>query len=222
MRWHEWNLTFWHFPGQTLYHGGLEAKRDDGQTYLFVGDSFTPSGMDDYCMQNRNALRTGEGYEYCLRKISGLPRTTWLINQHVAPLFRYSNEQIARMQQELTKRSAALAKLSHWPDINYMTDESWARIHPYSSEARTFEPMELQLRILNHAPDRLTYHVNWNLPKGWTLIDGPKELAIGPRQEGTLRVKIRPATAGLQIVTADIVFAGRELKQWTEALVRVR
>ena len=51
--WHEWKFTFWHFPGQTLYHGGLVAEREDRQMYLFTGDSFTPSGMDDYCMQNR-------------------------------------------------------------------------------------------------------------------------------------------------------------------------
>jgi hypothetical protein len=70
LRWHEWQFTFWRFPGQTLYHGGLVARRDDGQTYLFVGDSFTPTGMDDYCMQNRNFLREGDGYEYCLRKIA--------------------------------------------------------------------------------------------------------------------------------------------------------
>ena len=47
LRWHEWQFTFWHFPGQTLYHGGLVAKHQDGRTILFVGDSFTPSGMDD-------------------------------------------------------------------------------------------------------------------------------------------------------------------------------
>ena len=85
-----------------------------------------------------------------------------------------------------------------------------------------FEIIEFQLRILNHAPDRLTYRVNWNLPKGWALIEGPKEFAIGARQEGTLKVKVRPDTTGLHIITADIAFAGRELKRWTEALVRVR
>jgi glyoxylase-like metal-dependent hydrolase (beta-lactamase superfamily II) len=88
LRWHEWQFTFLHFPGQTMYHGGLVAKRDDGQTFLFVGDSFTPSGMDDYCMQNRVLLRTGDGYDLCLRKIASLPGDTWLINQHVEPMFR--------------------------------------------------------------------------------------------------------------------------------------
>jgi glyoxylase-like metal-dependent hydrolase (beta-lactamase superfamily II) len=37
LRWKEWQFTFWSFPGQTLYHGGLVARRDDAQTYLFVG-----------------------------------------------------------------------------------------------------------------------------------------------------------------------------------------
>jgi glyoxylase-like metal-dependent hydrolase (beta-lactamase superfamily II) len=136
LRWNEWQFTFWDFPGQTLYHGGLVAKRDDGQTFLFTGDSFTPSGMDDYCMQNRDFLRAAEGYEFCLRRISTLPENAWLINQHVEPLFRYSGAQVSRMQRELAKRSATLKQLSPWPDINYSIDESWARIHPYGSEVR--------------------------------------------------------------------------------------
>ena len=101
--WHEWKFTFWHFPGQTLYHGGLVAKREDGQTYLFTGDSFTPSGMDDYCMQNRDILRRGEGYEFCLRRIASLPENTWLLNQHVEPMFRYTGAQVKRMQTELSR-----------------------------------------------------------------------------------------------------------------------
>ena len=83
MQWNEWQFTFWNFPGQTLYHGGLVAKRDDGQTYFFVGDSVAPSGMDDYCMQNRTYLRRGEGYDFCLRRIASLPENSWLLNQYV-------------------------------------------------------------------------------------------------------------------------------------------
>src|SRR4051794_30087392 len=140
--WHEWKFTFWHFPGQTLYHGGLVAKRQDGQTYLFTGDSFTPSGMDDYCMQNRNILRQGEGYDFCLRRIASLPPNTWLLNQHVEPMFRYTRAQVSRMQTALAERSAGLAQLSPWPDINYMVDESWARVFPYGSEIGAGEMLD--------------------------------------------------------------------------------
>ena len=67
-------------------------------------------------MQNRDFLRKGEGYDYCLRKIGSLPPTTWLINQHVAPMFRYTAAQMQRMSAELDERSAALRQLSPWPD----------------------------------------------------------------------------------------------------------
>ena len=222
MDWHEWKFTFWYFPGQTLYHGGLVAKRQDGQTYLFTGDSFTPSGMDDYCMQNRDILRPGEGYELCLRKIASLPESTWLLNQHVEPMFRYTGAQVKRMQAELSKRSAALAQLSPWPDINYMVDESWARVFPYGSDLRTGDTVELELRITNHAPERTIYRATWNLPAGLELIRADRQRQIAPRQDGMLRARVRAAAPGLHVVTADVFFMGRELKQWTEALVRVR
>jgi glyoxylase-like metal-dependent hydrolase (beta-lactamase superfamily II) len=221
LRWNEWQFSFWHFPGQTLYHGGLIAQRD-GDTYLFAGDSFTPSGMDDYCMQNRVILRAGEGYDACLRKIASLPRGAWVINQHVRPLFRYTGEQVERMQRELTARSATLAELSPWPDINYMVDESWSRIHPYGSEASAGVTVELELRILNHAPKAMRYDIGWNAPAGWRIVDAQKSITIAARQEGKTRVRVHTGGSGLHVLTADISFDGRVLRNWTEALVRVR
>ena len=38
---------------------------DDGQSSLFfIGDSFSPSGMDDYCPQNRHFWEGNRGYDY--------------------------------------------------------------------------------------------------------------------------------------------------------------
>jgi hypothetical protein len=126
------------------------------------------------------------------------------------------------MQSELVKRSETLKELSPWPDINYSIDESWARIHPYGSEVRTGDVVEFELRILNHAPDRTRYRVNWNLPTGWSLIDAQDSVTIAARREGSVRARLRAGSPGLHILTSDISFAGRELKTWTEAVVRVR
>ena len=221
LRWNEWQFTFWNFPGQTLYHGGLVARRDDGQTYLFVGDSFTPSGMDDYCMQNRDLLRQGTGYEYCLRKISTLPKDTWLMNQHVAPMFRYSGQQIERMQSELAKRSEALRKLAPWPDINYMVDESWARMYPYGQTAKSGGQVRVTLRITNHAPGAMTYRVKWNVPQGWSLLSGADSASVKAHEEGAIEAAFQVSGRGLHIVTADVGFGSWQLQSWTEALVRV-
>jgi len=89
MRWHEFQFTFFDFPGQTLYHDGLLVEREAGGMF-FTGDSFTPSGIDDYCLQNRDFAREGEGYLYCLNVLQRLPRDIWLVNQHVDPTFRFS------------------------------------------------------------------------------------------------------------------------------------
>ena len=216
--WHEWKFTFWHFPGQTLYHGGLVAMREDGQTYLFTGDSFTPSGMDDYCMQNRDILRQGEGYEFCLRRIASLPENTWLLNQHVEPMFRYTGTQVKRMQTAL-ERSAALAELSPWPDINYMVDESWARVFPYG---RKSGGRNGRTRIADHKPRTRPDDLQGLGLHGLELIRADREREMVPRGDGVLRARVRATVPGLHVVTADLSFTGRELKQWTEALVRVR
>jgi hypothetical protein len=178
--------------------------------------------MDDYCMQNRDILRRGEGYELCLRRIASLPEKTWLLNQHVEPMFRYTGAQLKRMQTELTKRSAALAQLSAWPDINYMVDEQWARVFPYGSETGVGGTVELELRITNHAPEQMIYKASWNVPSGLELVSAEKEREILPREDGVMRAKVRASAPGLHIVTADVSFKGRDLTQWTEALVRVR
>ncbi|HYZ84173.1 MAG TPA: MBL fold metallo-hydrolase [Bryobacteraceae bacterium] len=222
LRWNEWQFTFWNFPGQTLYHGGLVARRDDGQTYLFVGDSFTPSGMDDYCMQNRDFLRKGAGYEYCLRRISTLPSNTWLMNQHVVPMFRYTQAQMQRMHNELEKRSNVLGKLSPWPDINYMLDESWARIYPYAQVVKAGDVVRVELRVTNHAPATMTYKVRWNLPNGWDLVSSRNTATIPARSDGVIEAKIKVAGPGLEVLTADVNFGSWELPAWAEALVRVQ
>jgi glyoxylase-like metal-dependent hydrolase (beta-lactamase superfamily II) len=221
LRWNEWQFTFWRFPGQTLYHGGLVARRDDGQTYLFAGDSFTPSGMDDYCMQNRDLLREGSGYEYCLRKMESLPRDTWVLNQHVEPMFRYTQAQLTRMAVELEKRSVVLSQLSPWPDINYMIDESWARVYPYAQTLRRGEVVALSIRITNHAPNEMTYKVDWNVPKDWQHLGGENRVTIPARAEGEVEAHFRATGPGLHVVTAGLSFGSWQLPAWTEALVRV-
>ncbi len=59
-QWHEFKLTAYHFPGQTLYHGGLLAESGDLRI-LFVGDSITAGGIEDYFAFKRNLLGKGPG-----------------------------------------------------------------------------------------------------------------------------------------------------------------
>jgi glyoxylase-like metal-dependent hydrolase (beta-lactamase superfamily II) len=220
LRWHEFTLTFHHFPGQTLYHGGLHVRRDSGEEILFVGDSFTPSGMDDYCLHNRNILREGEGYVYCLDMLRRY-RSAWLINQHVSPMFRFAHAHYARMTAALGERMRLLDELSPWPERNFMLDESWARIYPYGQETAPGE-FTLALRILNHAPDAQEYDVAWNPPAGVRLLSAERRVRIGARSETSLSARFRADGPGLYLITAGVRFGAYDLPDWAEAMVRVR
>ena len=222
MRWHEFQFTFFDFPGQTLYHDGLLVERDGGGALFFTGDSFTPSGIDDYCLQNRDYVRDGAGYLYCLDVLRRQSKDVWLVNQHVDPTFRFSTEQFGRMRMELVKRMGILREVAPWPDPNYAIDESWAEVDPYGSEAGAGENVSLRVRILNHAPRPEIYRVTWNVPAGWKVVHADREVAVPARREGAARAVFTVQGVGLQVVTADVEFDGRLLREWTEALVRVR
>ena len=134
-RWNEFEFSYSYFPGQTLYHGGLAAANDNGETIFFAGDSFTPTGMDDYCLLNRNFVAPEEGFTDCLEMLRKRRGDYFIINQHVPPAFRFSPREIGRMADNFRKRRDLLAALFPWDDPNFGVDEQWARFYPYAAEA---------------------------------------------------------------------------------------
>jgi len=117
----------------------------------------------------------------CLDILQRLPRSVWLVNQHVPPTFRFPLEQFSRMHEELLKRMATLKALAPWPEPNYAIDDNWASVYPYATEVRAGRNVNLHVRILNHAPDRQTYRVKWNIPPDWKIVRADREFAIPPR-----------------------------------------
>jgi glyoxylase-like metal-dependent hydrolase (beta-lactamase superfamily II) len=213
VRWQEFEFTHLYYPGQTLFHGGLLVKKDGGETLFFVGDSFTPSGIDDYCLQNRNLLDEDQGYLYCLRKLRDMAGPVWLINQHVEPMFRFTAQEIAFLETSLRKRNAILAELFPFPHPNYGVDEQWAWFEPYEASAKPGERIELRLRLTNHANRMLRIQVN------------QKPYTVAARSSRVVPVAVRlPAAAAgpLWIATADLGIGDLDLPRWAEAIVKLK
>ncbi len=214
-QWREFRMASYFFPGQTLYHGGLHIERESGEKIFFVGDSFTPSGTDDYCLQNRNFVGEDEGYLYCLRLLEKLGGDPWLINQHVLPMFRYDAARVERMRLELRQRAKLLAEITPLPHANYAVDESWARMYPYASSG---EPLEL--RLMNHTSVEQTFRVKWHVPPGWSIKQAEETVRVPARTEGKAGLVLNKQGAKeLGVVTADVTFAGFEFAHWTEGLL---
>ena len=115
-RWQEFTLTAYHFPGQSLYHGGLLVE-GHGLRLFFCGDSLTPTGLDDYCAFNRNLLGEGVGYDFCLQLLENL-HPDMLFNCHVGSPFAPSPDDLKRWRQMLRERVSLLKDLLPYDNPN--------------------------------------------------------------------------------------------------------
>ena len=221
-RWNEFEFSYSYFPGQTIYHGGLVVKKDNGQTVFFVGDSFTPTGMDDYCLLNRNFLAPENGFLDCLNIIKKMTGDYLLINEHVPPAFRFSSQQLDFMIETFEQRRNLLLELFPWNDPNFGVDEQWARFYPYTVEVAAGGRVELKMILRNHSASQQEFRITPHVPAGWKAPHGPLQVSVGPRQERSLSIPLTVDTPGLKIVTVDVAFGTWDLREWTEAMVTVK
>ena len=221
-QWKEYRLTIFDYPGQTLHHNALLAARDGGWSAFFAGDSFTPSGIDDYCLQNRNFLHEGQGFFRCLDQLERLPTGCLILNQHVEPAFRFSHAQVAQMRQTLRRRIPLLTDLFPFDDPNYGLDESWATLHPYWKTVRAGESVPWTLRVTNHSPRERTFRADVRLPEGFRATrPAPVRIPAGGAGVFPLIGEVDDAVPGLHVLVADVSWEDGELREWTEAVLEV-
>ncbi|MDT8299941.1 MAG: MBL fold metallo-hydrolase [Sedimentisphaerales bacterium] len=224
MRWKEFTFTFYDFPGQTIYHDGLLVEKDSAEKIFFIGDSFTPSGIDDYCLLNRNLLHEQMGYFYCLNLLKKIPAGTLLINQHVVEPFSFSNRQIDQMLATLFKRKALLAELFPWDEPNYGIDERWVRFYPYGQKAKPDKTIQISSKVFNHSDTSRMFTVSLNLPAGFNAKYRTASVTIPSRIEKQVDFKILIGASvdpGTYVITADVQLNQWNLPRWTEAIVEV-
>jgi glyoxylase-like metal-dependent hydrolase (beta-lactamase superfamily II) len=224
MRWKEFTFTFHDFPGQTIYHDSLLVEKDNAEKIFFIGDSFTPSGIDDYCLLNRNLLHESMGYSYCLSFLKKIPAGTLLINQHVVEPFSYNDRQIDLMTETLTKRTALLAELLPWDEPNYGIDERWVRFYPYGCKTKPGQTVKISLKAFNHSNSSHSVSFALNLPAGFKAESKTVKLTIAPRTEKQADFNLaidKSVVPGTYIITADVQQGQWDLRQWTEAIVEV-
>lgn len=226
MKWHEFKFTFEFFPGQTYYHGALLVERPNEAPIFFVGDAFSPSGMDDYCVLNRNLIHDDAGYFYCLKRVRELKNKTdgkyWLVNEHIPYVFRFSDRELDYLVSQYKKRREVLSKLFPWDDPNYGIDEQWAFFYPHGVNAKPDQTIELEVRVQNHSPIDREFKVSLRLPPGVSATAVQKTVRIGSRQSGVAKFSVTaPNVAGEHIVVADVLSDGIDVRGWIEAMIMV-
>jgi glyoxylase-like metal-dependent hydrolase (beta-lactamase superfamily II) len=222
MKWHEYEFTFRFFPGQMYYHGALLVKRPKTKPVFFIGDSFAPSGIDDYCLLNRNLIHPDSGYPRCFKILRELPKGAWLINQHVPHVFRFSDKEMTYLETQYAKRTRILRNLFPWDDPNYGIDERWATFYPYGNIMKPGETREVQVRLTNHSPIRRTFKVTPHAHQGAKVLSEAVSTKLDSRAEGAVKVKIQaPRKPGVYVVTADIDSKDMHFRDWVETIIEV-
>lgn len=234
-QWHEFKLTAYHLPGQTLYHSGLLVE-GQGLRMLFVGDSFTMAGIDDYCMPNRNWLGQGVGFEYCLDLIQRL-QPTHIFNCHVDTAFDFTDQECRFMHANLAERERLYGELVPWDHANYGMDDSWVRCAPYEQPAKAGQDVTLEVVITNHSSQAHTASCRPILPRAWgggatnpawpsrqTEAQPPTWAAaqVPAKSDGHIRISLRipsDAKPGRYAIPIDVWYGPWALPQCLEAIV---
>ncbi|MCS7306112.1 MAG: MBL fold metallo-hydrolase [Thermoguttaceae bacterium] len=223
-RWHEYKLTAFYYPGQTLYHDALLVEKDDLKM-LFIGDSHTPAGIDDYCAQNRNWLGQNVGFDRCLALLEEI-QPTHLFNCHVDLGFHFRPEDIRFMRANLAEREKLFGQLMPWDHPNYGMDESWVRAFPYEQKAKPGQSLSLQVVITNHSAKVQPSAVRVVLPTAWGGGTSHwTQASIPPKAEHGLRLQIPiPASVppGRYVLPIDVRHGPWDLPQFAETIVQVQ
>jgi len=226
LKWKEFTLTADFFPGQMYNHGALLVEKPGHEPVYFIGDSFSPSGIDDYCLMNRNLMRDDTGYFLCLRKVRELPKGSWLVNQHIPHLFRFTEAELDFLESQYRERQGILSELIAWDDPNYGIDEQWAWLYPYGAELQPGASQSFALRIYNHSQFKRSYTLTLKLPEG-VQGEAKVETTIPARGYGEVKFELKLSEGiapGVHVLTASIESPQKpamQLEQWCEALIKV-
>jgi glyoxylase-like metal-dependent hydrolase (beta-lactamase superfamily II) len=217
-QWHEFTLTAYPFPGQTLYHDGLLVE-GAGLRMFFAGDSFTPAGIDDYCAQNRNFLGAGVGFDQCLALMEEL-QPAMIFNEHVDVAFDFTPEEIRFMRENLMRRESLFGALFPWEHANFGLDE-WVRCLPYEQNGYPGAMLTILVSITNHAAEARQVTCELVPPPCWPSTPA-NSATIAAKSTVNVPLTIDvPLTAvpGRYVLPVDIIFGERRLPQFTEAIV---
>jgi glyoxylase-like metal-dependent hydrolase (beta-lactamase superfamily II) len=222
-QWHEFKLTSYNYPGQTLYHDALLAETGDLRM-LFVGDSHTMSGIDDYCAYNRNWLGRNVGFQYCISLIEKLD-PTHIFNCHVNDAFAFTPEEIRFMRKNLDARERLFGELVPWDHANYGMDASWVRCFPYAQKAKPGDQVQVEVVLTNHSTVPHDAACRAVLPialGGKAAPWAEAQIPAKAEEPVPLALRIPPdAPPGRYVVPVDVKYGPWQLPQFAEAIIEV-
>ena len=103
-------------------------------------------------------------------------------------------------------------------------DEQWASCYPYRSVTKKGSQVEIQVRVRNHLGEAAEAKAELRCPTDWVATPVFLSAVVEKKSNGTLKFKLaipKDAPAGRYVVTANVVFAGKDYGEIAEAVVDI-
>ena len=239
IRWEEYQLEFFHLPGQTEFHQGLLVTVD-GERVLFTGDDTWNRKFPEKTMNGplvpQNEYLLDSGFIACARKMIAC-RPDLVCPAHTEE-FRPTAQDLQAFLDWALRLRETMTSLIDQPDPNFGLDYRWCYFYPYRVEAAPGGRVRLELRLRNHLFRSANVGIKLRLPSGFSCpfpertvsIAGKSQVAVpfdvgraatdmskigGPRTSPG--ISSRPTSR--RVITADITINGRRIGEYAEALV---
>jgi len=220
--WRGIDFTVWDFPTQTWWHDGLSAVIK-GSKYFFTGDGlYTPGyGQNDNC-RNYCPIAEHDGLLFSARLLKNV-KPDFLVTGHW-DMWKVSTEDFDHLI-DYAKAIVPLAeKLIAQEDINMGMDEQWASFYPYRSIAREDSQITVAVQVRNHLDRPAEAQVELRYPSGWQVRPPIQNTTIEKKMPKMLKFKIRiprQISPARYIITANVVFAGKDYGELGEAIIDI-
>jgi len=225
VRWEEYELEFFHLPGQTEFHQGLLVTID-GRRVLFTGDDTWnkefPEKVRNGPLVPQNEYLLDSGFIACARKMIACRPDL------VCPAHTEEYSPTARDLEEFLGWALRLRELMtsliDQPDPNFGMDYRWCHFYPFRLDTGCGRA-RLELRLRNHLFRPAKVGIRLKLPEGVSCPHPERTVELAGKTQVAVPFEIaapaRPETAGPRrwVVTADITVNGRRLGEYAEALL---
>ncbi|MCZ2154457.1 MAG: MBL fold metallo-hydrolase [Bryobacterales bacterium] len=221
IKWEGYNLHFFHQPGQTDYHQGLNTIID-GKKVMFTGDNTWNKG-DVSRVRNgplvpQNEYFLDSGFITCASQM--LEFGPDIVCPAHTEEYSPTHEDLEGFLGWAHRLRDVMSDYIAQPDPNFGMDYRWTHFYPALARPGQGE-FEVQLRVRNHLFKPGTLRVQ--------LKHGPELLCAEPVQTCTVdakteaaipfRLRRRPGSSGRTVAMADLTFNGRRLGEAAELIV---
>ena len=224
IKWEEYTLNFFHMPGQTEFHAGLETEID-GKKVMFTGDNTWKKANSDQTRNGpivpHNVYFLDGGFITCAEEMLKY-EPDMVCPAHTEEYYPTRDDLEEFLDWAFDVRKI-MNGLIDQPDPNFGMDYRWCHFYPYTSTPEVGEEFTVEVQVRNHLFKDAPLKVELKLPECVTCEHPVRELEIKGKKQVSIPFvlkKVSETVGKRDVITADITIDGRHIGEYAEAMIQ--